>query len=122
MSPYIAASAALVGKAFDYLLRFKLQRKFPDCAHTRRWVAESALRYFDEKDRSVWVRGKKLLEMEDAELLEFARQQQTRNDTLNVLQRYGQLNVVDYLVFELTTFPTNQQQQYNFDFFSCHLQ
>jgi hypothetical protein len=54
VSPSIGKSPSLVGKAFDYLLRFELERAYPSHAHSRRWVAEAALTYFREGDTTVW--------------------------------------------------------------------
>jgi hypothetical protein len=54
ISPSVGKSPSLVGKAFDYLLRFELERAFPSHVHSHRWVAESALSYFREDDTTVW--------------------------------------------------------------------
>lgn len=38
----------LSGTAFDYLLRFSLERKFKSFVHSRPWVSETALKHFEE--------------------------------------------------------------------------
>jgi hypothetical protein len=40
--PPQSKSGSLVGTAFDYLVRFELQRRYPN-AVARKWVAEEAL-------------------------------------------------------------------------------
>lgn len=39
---------ALIGIAFDYLLRFSLTKKYKDLVHSRTWVSEDALKYFEK--------------------------------------------------------------------------
>ena len=48
----------LVGKAFDYLLRFNLERRYKVMVHSRQWVSESALRYFKDSDNRSLLLGK----------------------------------------------------------------
>jgi hypothetical protein len=38
----------LIGTAFDYLLRFALERKYSSLVHGRPWVSETALNHFEE--------------------------------------------------------------------------
>ena len=38
----------LIGTAFDYLLRFSLERKYKNLVHSSPWIAEKALRHFEE--------------------------------------------------------------------------
>jgi hypothetical protein len=38
----------LIGIAFDYLLRFSLEKKYKSLVHARPWVAENALQFFIE--------------------------------------------------------------------------
>ncbi len=54
VSPFTGKSASLIGKAFDYLLRFELERKYTSITHSRSWVAQSAMREFNSSDTSVW--------------------------------------------------------------------
>src|SRR5882672_2426353 len=42
----------LIGTAFDYLLRFNLEKKYKRKVYGRNWVSENALKYF--KGDSVW--------------------------------------------------------------------
>lgn len=46
LAPPISRRPALVGTAFDYLLRFRLQREFAGCT-TQPWVAEGAVARVD---------------------------------------------------------------------------
>lgn len=47
---------SLVGTAFDYALRFELQRRSPDIT-TRRWLAESSLQLLDLRARALKARS-----------------------------------------------------------------
>lgn len=49
-SPPGTTSYMLIGKAFDYLLRFQLEKKYKKKVFARQWVAETALKYFNDRD------------------------------------------------------------------------
>jgi hypothetical protein len=50
VSPLISSSPSLIGTAFDYLLRFHLQKKFQSKVQSTGWVSEKAINgYFKEK-------------------------------------------------------------------------
>jgi hypothetical protein len=60
----------LIGKAFDYLLRFHLKKKYGQKVHERQWVAESALKSFNDKDNgTVYTKRGELDKLTDDELL-----------------------------------------------------
>jgi hypothetical protein len=43
-------SATLTGTAFDYALRFEIQRRYPG-SRDKKWIAENALAYMEERER-----------------------------------------------------------------------
>lgn len=45
----------LIGKAFDYLLRFNLEKKYSNKVFGREWVADQALAYFSYESRTLIV-------------------------------------------------------------------
>ena len=44
----------LIGKAFDYLLRFNLEKKYKSKVYSGTWVSEKALRYFKDKENEIY--------------------------------------------------------------------
>jgi len=47
----------LIGTAYDYLLRFNLEKRYKKKVFADKWVAESALSHFKKKSKSVFVSG-----------------------------------------------------------------
>lgn len=76
----VTDSYALIGTAFDYLLRFTLQKKYAELVHDRNWVSEGALRHF-APDR-VHLVDKSILEMDDNSLVTLLRAKDALNSQI----------------------------------------
>lgn len=74
----------IVGTAFDYLLRFQLEKEFGGKVFTSNWVAETALKYFDDKrSGTIYSDGNELEDMDADELLELFEKKKNADKTLN---------------------------------------
>lgn len=95
VSPYTGRSASLIGKAFDYLLRFELQRNYPNITHARRWVAESAMRQFNTTEPSIWIdEDEEDLPGEELMKLLRERQEHMRQDVEPVARKFSKCQQV----------------------------
>ncbi len=74
----------IVGTAFDYLLRFYLEKKYGEKVFARNWVAETGLRYFDDRrNKFIEADGFDLDEMDRDELNDFFKRKTEENENLN---------------------------------------
>lgn len=74
----ITKNYTLIGTAFDYLIQFALEKKFKGLVCGNKWIAESALRYF----QSSQVIGK-IRKMDFDTILEIQQQQEECNKLVN---------------------------------------
>jgi hypothetical protein len=57
--PALSKRSSMIGTAFDYLLRFRLQRLNPQSIERRPWVAEEPLRFYEEEEKHLWPADRK---------------------------------------------------------------
>lgn len=74
----------LIGKAFDYLLRFNLERKYKGKVFSSQWVAESALSRFDDKFSGVIKSSEDIFECLDGdEVIRFFEEKRKSDKLFN---------------------------------------
>lgn len=78
----------LIGTAFDYLLRFNLERKYRTKVHTRQWVSENALRCFKDRDNGVIYNSSDELDGDDLIKLFEDRRKKDKEQNKRVLAKF----------------------------------
>ncbi|MBS1979420.1 MAG: hypothetical protein JST46_18765 [Bacteroidetes bacterium] len=74
----------LIGKAFDYLLRFHLEKEYGKKVSARKWVAESALTYFNDRNNGlIHSRGDELSDLTYDELRKLFDDKEERDKLRN---------------------------------------
>lgn len=74
----------LIGKAFDYLLRFHLEKQFKGKVASTRWVADSALRHFNDRTAGgIFTRDDEHFDLPDDELFKLLRDKTESDKILN---------------------------------------
>ena len=82
-SETLTTNYMIVGTAFDYLFKFCLEKEFGSKVFTSNWVAETALKYFDDKRNGIiYSDGNELEDMDSDELLEFFEKKKMRTKLL----------------------------------------
>lgn len=77
-------SYMLIGKAFDYLLRFQLEKSFKKKVFGRQWVAETALKYFNDRDNgAIETKGGYFEKLKDDEILKLFEGKRERDKIRN---------------------------------------
>lgn len=57
--PLLSNRSSMIGTAFDYLLRFHLQRLNPQSVERRPWIAEEPLKFYEEEEKNLWPADRK---------------------------------------------------------------
>ena len=70
----------LIGTAYDYLLRFNLEKRHKKKVFADKWVAESALAYFKTKSKGVLVSGDFANSLDYEELREYFDKRQKQDE------------------------------------------
>lgn len=77
LAPLLSSSPALIGTAFDYLLRFHLKKEYKRKVHSRRWASEVAIKLYFRPDRPIEIRSTRESDgMSDDEFYAWVREKQ----------------------------------------------
>src|SRR6516162_4070935 len=75
---------ALIGTAFDYLLRFNLKKKYKTKVYSNQWASESALRYFkDRYSDTIYDSDYSLDNLDGEELIKLSEERRRKNKVQN---------------------------------------
>lgn len=83
-APPGTTSYMLIGKAFDYLLRFQLEKTYEKKVFSRQWVSETALKYFNDRDNGIIeTKGGYFDKLKDDEILKLFEGKRERDKIRN---------------------------------------
>jgi len=78
------ANYQLIGTAFDYLLRFHLERKYKDRVESSKWVSEGALKYFEQGQDGIVRSYYNPAELNDNDFEKWFKEKQEKNRIQNI--------------------------------------